>query len=368
VTRGRALAGPSWFDQVNGYGARMVAEALGLTVDAPPRRGVRPCPGCGAEKRGSADRRAAAELTSDGGGWHCYRCQAKGDAVALLALATVGSATPGASAWPEVRRWAAARGFCDPDPRDSGSLPPRPRLRPPPPRPAEAPPPRPPAGEVLELWTRGLPVTADAEAAAWVASRGLNASEVEGRDLARALPVAGALPPWARYLGASWREAPARFRLLVPMYGAGGALESLHVRAFTPSDPKGRDKAASPAGFQVRGLVFADALARTMLGGGLLGDGQPVAELVQTAGVVIAEGEPDFLTWATWASDANEAAPAVLGVVAGSWSDELAARVPDGTPVAVRTHADEAGEKYADRICASVAGRCRVTRRARGGA
>jgi hypothetical protein len=136
------------------------------------------------------------------------------------------------------------------------------------------------------------------------------------------------------------------------MYGPAGAVESVHARALAPREANGRDKAASPSGAEVRGLVLADARGVSML----RGEYRP-------ASLVIAEGPPDFLTWATRWSDADdESAPAILGVLAGSWSDEFAARVPSGLRVAVRTHRDGAGEKYAARIVASLVARCAVYR------
>ena len=86
-------------------------------------------------------------------------------------------------------------------------------------------------------------------------------------------------------------------------------------------------------------------------------------EFTPTA-IVIAEGVPDFLVWATKYSDANEDAPVVLGVIAGSWTDALAARVPRSATIYIRTHRDAAGIKYADAICESLA-RHGVTRRKR---
>ena len=53
-------------------------------------------------------------------------------------------------------------------------------------------------------------------------------------------------------------------------------------------------------------------------------------------------------------------APAVLGILSGSWSDELAARIPTECRVIVKVHRDEAGQKYRDQICRSLSGRCRV--------
>jgi hypothetical protein len=76
----------------------------------------------------------------------------------------------------------------------------------------------------------------------------------------------------------------------------------------------------------------------------------------------VAEGEPDFLTWATRFSDADEAAPAVLGVVSGSWTTCIADRMPDGARMIVRTDHDEPGEKYAHTIQMTLRGRCTVLR------
>ena len=78
--------------------------------------------------------------------------------------------------------------------------------------------------------------------------------------------------------------------------------------------------------------------------------------------VVVSEGVPDFLTWATHYGDAAEDAPALIGVISGSWSLELAATIPDGSRVIVRTHHDKAGDTYAETIRASLARRCKVLR------
>ncbi|MCG8421346.1 MAG: hypothetical protein MJE77_25795 [Proteobacteria bacterium] len=79
--------------------------------------------------------------------------------------------------------------------------------------------------------------------------------------------------------------------------------------------------------------------------------------------VIIAEGVPDWLVWSLWAERAGPQAPAVLGVLSGSWTDELAARIPNQTRVLIRTHDDKAGHKYADKIAASLVDRCIVLRR-----
>jgi hypothetical protein len=205
---------------------------------------------------------------------------------------------------------------------------------------------------------------------AWLRDvRGIDPTDVEDRDLARALPVNTRVPRWAwapagnEPTGGTW---PALgYRLVVPLYDATGTMVSVRARrVFLPGqEPQdGRPKALGPTGAELRGLVLADALGRLMLAGAPLGDGSPSAPWMIRCGLVISEGEPDFLTWATRWSDANQDAPAVLGVVAGSWCAELAPRVPDDTRVVVRTHGDDAGEKYASAIIRTLHPRCTTYR------
>jgi hypothetical protein len=165
------------------------------------------------------------------------------------------------------------------------------------------------------------------------------------------------VPGWASFKGAPW--AALGYRLILPLYDAMGSLVSVRARAVTPANPK----ALAPAGFSVAGLVLADSLARLMLAGEPLGDDSPAVDLVRQVGLVVLEGEPDFLTWATRASDANERAPAVVGLVSGSWTNDMAARVPDGTTVFVKTHGDDVGDKYARQVAGTLGERCRVMAR-----
>ncbi|OJH41014.1 hypothetical protein [Cystobacter ferrugineus] len=213
--------------------------------------------------------------------------------------------------------------------------------------------------EVAEVWNSARRVMDDVEVTAWLTSRGLDAADVDDRDLARALPKGVVLPRWARFQGNAWDRSG--HRLIVPLWSDTGALASLHARNMR-ADLLPAHKAASPAGAEVRGLVMADALARRMLEGATLAGGLPAAELVVTSGLWVMEGLPDFLTRATDYSDADEAAPAVLSVLSGSWGAAIAARVPDGTTVAIETHPDAAGDRYARTIASSLAGRCRLKR------
>ncbi|MCO5168358.1 MAG: hypothetical protein M9894_18625 [Planctomycetes bacterium] len=200
----------------------------------------------------------------------------------------------------------------------------------------------------------------DGAASAWLRSRGIAPASVEDLGLARALPPRLAeVPGWAGTRYGGWNESGHRF--LLPLYGPNGALESLRARALNSN---ARPKSLAPRGYSVAGLVLACPLGRLMLHGSRLGDGTLAALFVATVGLVVVEGEPDYLSWATAAgTDVGlECAPAVLGLESGSWTDAVAARVPAGATVRVRTHQDEAGERYAARVIETLASRCRVLR------
>ena len=74
-----------------------LAARLGLRVQG---RGIAPCPACSADQRGDRDRRPPVLARSDGRGWRCYRCDASGDAVGLVAWLVTG--TPRPASWRPV--------------------------------------------------------------------------------------------------------------------------------------------------------------------------------------------------------------------------------------------------------------------------
>ena len=270
---------------------------------------------------------------------HCFGCRRGGDVI-NLAAAVLGLNER--ADFPQLLSVLAARcGIAGDVARPLPALPP---LRPAPPAS------RPPTDEVRDLFARCLPVCDDPALSVALLGRSLDPALIADRDLARCLPPDGPLPAWARYAGQSWRASG--HRLIVPLFDGWGAPVSLHARSFaTDADPKG----LSPAGYSSAGLVMADGFARDVLARGWPAWWNRSEPLT----LVIAEGVPDYLTDASVFGE-WEHAPATLGVISGAWSADVAARIPDGCRVIIRTHDDEAGRRYRHQIGESLHARCHV--------
>ena len=279
------------------------------------------------------------KLASDGTiAAHCFGCGAGGDVLSLVAAARGLDARRD---FPRVVELAAdlAGGSLD------GYRPPvrraMPALRLPP-----------PVESVGALWAAAKPVTDDADLARQLLGRCLDPAIIEDRDLARCLPSSGTLPKWARSGSQTWRDSD--HRLLFPLWNAEGSLCSVHAR-LVESGQTERAKGMFPASHSAGGLFLADSFALLLIRSGV----PKWWRQREPPSVIITEGAPDFLTVATHYG-CSEYAPAVLGILSGSWSDELAARIPTECRVIVKVHRDEAGQKYRDQICRSLSGRCRV--------
>ncbi len=298
--------------------------AAGLTA-AHNLRSMGPCPWCSATTRGSADRRPPIGITADDGGWRCFACGNGGDAWSLaLRLFAKGPASSGTTDPALYRSLVAADG------RAAVCYMARAEWK------------YPTRDEVLDLWNAASPVAEDGSASAWLMSRSLDPGAVDAAGLARALGHE-ALPGWAASGGRSWTDTD--HRLLVPLFTAEGEMASVQARTVGPEAT--RPKALYPAGYRASWLVMADATGVAMLRGHSVSD------------LVIVEGIPDFLTAATrWGRPGT----AILGISSGSWSPEIASRVPDGVPVYLRVHSDATGNAYAAMIHRTLADRCPVFR------
>jgi len=74
--------------------------------------------------------------------------------------------------------------------------------------------------------------------------------------------------------------------------------------------------------------------------------------------VVIAEGEPDMVSYSCRAAEDE----AVIGIGSGLWTQEHAKKIPNGTLVTIATDQDEAGERYAQEVIKTLNNRCPVWR------
>lgn len=383
-------APPSWIDEVNARGVLATAAALGLS---PGRAGSwGPCPACGADRRTTSDRsdrRGPLGARGDGRGWRCHRCDASGDAVGLVAAVAIGTTRPtGSDQWRTVRDLAALRGlaaaFDDPGARVPM------RAVPPPVAHVEAEPerPAPPLDEVTDLWALALPVDEVGDVAAWMRGRTIDPVAVRALDLARAYPDPATLAAWiealaveGRALGygsdaatiaarlrgrAPWQRGPRAtawadyYRAILPTFDPAGELVGIRAR-WTSSDaaPNGA-KATSGAGVRAVG-VLADPLGRWLLARGPAARPGDVVALPDGSRapwdgrVLVVEGEPAYLAAATspalWRGGARAA---VVGVYAGAWTHDHGARIPPAARVVIATDGDDAGERYAAKIGASL--------------
>ncbi len=279
-----------------------VARDLGLVASG---RGWGPCPACGEARRGAEDRRGPIGLRADVG-WRCHRCRAGGVARHLVAWSVAGSGDlSDAATRRAVSVWLADRRYvipeAAPEPPDWTRYPER--------------------WEVADLWER---CTRDDEQVRWWLDYRRIGVQALDQDLCRCLPPTGYLPAWATH----WRAKGAR--CLVPLYDRLGDLRSLQGRVTIP-DGKGPKSLGARAGR--KGLVYASPAGLRALDGA-------------SCRTVIAEGEPDYLTWAVRGGP-------VLGIPGtGAWTAELGAALRG--EVLIRTHRDEAGHRYADAIAATL--------------
>lgn len=208
----------------------------------------------------------------------------------------------------------------------------------------------PPQGEVEELWGTAQPVESDREACTMLVARRIDPALVTSVDLARVIHPQthhSRLPEWARYKGKqavsqSWTKTG--HRMIVPVFDCQGQMRS--VRAWRVTDDASLPKRVPPAGHKASELVLANKLAI----GWLRGERRP-------GSLVVTEGEPDTL-----ARSIASPGEFVVGVMSGSWHDGFAKRVPYGCEVIIRTHLDNAGERYADAVAKSVEARAIVRR------
>lgn len=213
----------------------------------------------------------------------------------------------------------------------------------------DAHPSRMPREELARVWAMaGPPHPRDLTHLSGQPRPGIVPCRVLDLDLARTLPSIAKLPPW----GAWWPRTG--HRLLVETVDANGDVVGLRARSL--GAPRGQlPKELAPKGFETRGTVVACPLARRLLSGD-----REAAELVRTVGLVLTEGVPSWLAWASDWSDADEDAMGAIGYQAGGWTKAHADRVPSGTRVIVDPDSGAAGERMLRKIVQTFGGRVAI--------
>jgi len=313
-----------WIEQAHTIDIRTVATALGL--QAMTRGSYGPCPCCGAERRGSHDKRGPIGVRD---GWRCWVCGETGDTLRLVRETT-------ACSFPDVRAWFAARGWCE----AADNRPPPEPVKPPTPAPRTEPKGYPP--DAAEVWARCLPATRDRAVTDWLRDR-LGEHWLDAAPFVRALSRE---PRWASYRGSSW--ALLGYRAVIPLFDSAGVLRSVRSRRVCPGDGP---KTLPPAGFDVGGLCMLNPPALALL------RKQPLQGWPAPLPIVVTEGEPRFLAWSMRRREC------VFGIYSGAWTAGHAAAIPAGSNVLIETDHDGAGDRYFNTVLESLGGRCSVRRR-----
>ena len=374
-----------WIDEAKRVQASEVAPHVG--IGHVRGRTVAPCPACGAERRGSKDRRGPVDLHERDGRelWHCKRCDTGGDALDMVSLVLRDRrfSDLDRDARDDVWRWYADRGLCEaPRGHRAPVVPPAPKAKRVPT--VEAAPEYLPDGDAARFWSLCRPLATaggtDIAPTFYLRDRGYDVRPLALLDVVRAVPES--MEHWPGWFPAGRAPAPGRpdwrrFRLAFRAYTPDGELRGLHFRRV-PVYANGQDddraglpicedcggvlkrtgldgpragrrvrehcaacgwaprlKPLWPAGASAEGLLFADS------GGVQVLRGDPQAP----RRVLVVEGVTDLLRAATIA---DRVPCAVIGFTSGGASALGAIRWRPDAEVAIATDDDTAGERYAD--------------------
>jgi hypothetical protein len=342
------VSAPShWIAETKKLGVLFVAEHAQFDVSI-AKNWIAPCPACGACTRHtkSNDQRGAVGSRPDGQGWKCFQCEASGDAVDLIAYAVGGTRFRNLNTSHKVE----VRARCEALHRElakanrdtctrAASAAPRAR-------------PYPPLADIQEVWDGAVPVVAVPEVADALQERRISPNDVAERDLARALTRVGRqLPDWARHGTHSWRNSGHLW--VSQLFDAEGRFRSLIARSVHLPVLHG-PKSLAPAGFARTGLILACPEVRRYLE-------TADSAFASDFKLVVCEGEKKWLQHVLAAGGQTPARVGVIGIENGSWSPSLAARIPTGTTLLVRTDPDTTGASYATKILLAL--RDRVARK-----
>lgn len=381
-----------WLDDAKRIPVSEVAAHVG--IGHVRGRTVAPCPACGAEHRGSKDKRGPVDLHDRDGRevWHCKRCDIGGDALDMVAFVLCERRFSALD--PEGRmqvwRWYADRNHCEaPQGHRRPATPPAPKARRVPT--VERAPEYLPDGDAERFWSLcrqiGVGSTPDIAPAFYLMDRGYDVAELCARqDLVRATPTAmQRWPGWfpAGHAPADSRPDWRRFRLAFRAYTPDGVLRGLHFRRVPVyANAQDDDRSGLPicegcgaelertglggpaAARRVReacaGCGWAPKLKTLWPAGAsaerlLFADAGGVAVMRQTPDAprftLVVEGVTDLLRAAMIAP---QVPCAVIGFTSGGAEALGEIQWRDDAVIAIATDDDDAGERYADKVTAAM--------------
>jgi len=348
----------SWIDQARELSTADVASRLGVEVRRGPSASSCKCPVCAAERRHtkSRDRRGAVGIPHKTGGWRCWQCDASGDAIDFVAhvLHSRRYRELDDSGKAAVKAWFTSSGGVyeiSVSPANHNAR--RANVLPPAFENADVN--YPPLGEVEDLWNACVPVAANARARAYLDMRSINGPCVDYLaecGVAKALVPGMILPGWAEFGGRKWTETG--HELILPLYDHHGVLRAVLARSVDKNPDR---KSVAAVGHGRRGLVIAGPIGQLVLRLGASGHFHAQKPLE----VSIFEGEIDALRAIAAGVEEPDISEqeyiqhrACFGIFSGSWTRDVASRIPGGSLVLSKTDDDEQGDKYAEAIVSSL--------------
>jgi 5S rRNA maturation endonuclease (ribonuclease M5) len=321
----------SWLGEAKAASIPCVAAEAGLSVQ---RDGIRPCPACGAVRRGGKDSRPACHAYgSRKDTFKCWACGANGDAIDLVSfvLWSRGFTDIDKDSRYAVRSWFEEAGLVQPRAGfRRGSSGPVLTARKPAPGPTET---ELDKLAVMALWQASARISAtrDAKSVAFLKGRGLSPAVLDVLDIARILPHPKAYTLWPLF----WPAGRAlRYRIATLAYDCDGAVAGIHARTPLPVSPKtmwhsGRSK----------GLFFCNPEARRFL----------AQKTTEATIAVVVEGITDFWSASSACYDSGSRWM-VFGCTSGSFSLIRDLRLPASVAVVVATDPDKTGDRYAREV------------------
>ena len=287
-----------------------------------------PCPACGAEQVGSKDKRPPIGIvrSTNSTGWTCFRCQAGGDMMDLVAYSLEGVKCR------DVQDYTAIKDFFKTKEFTSFEVPSFQK--------EEV-----PAQDLKALWQqiRKQPVHADGtpdKIDTFLRRRCINPLNVAE---AYVMPISFHYNTLTKVETSSGRRMPfwpwkwaQEYPLCVPLVDSNGNLKSFQGRAVEKL--KDRPKTMCPIGYSMSGLFFACEQMRQFL-----------RNESSFNRFWIVEGEMDFICLKS-----KGVTNPVMGIKNGSIPAFRQFKFPAASEVIIATHNDEKGDEYAEKIAKAI--------------